>query len=244
MARIHSIIAALLLAASLHANADDSMMTLYQQVERSAQQGNPEMQYHLGMLLNNGIGVTKDPKQAYVWFERAAKAGDPLAAYKVGCYLAGQFAGVVPLDKEQALKYKLLSAEAGYALAQFDVGVLYYQDKAPEKGAPWWLAAARQGYPMALFNLAAAHQSGQGVPVDKVLAYSYLTLALQTPNAPANPSARARIVEIKASLSAEELAKADAIVAGWKRVPTALTLLAAQGIGRTKLLAEQIALGK
>jgi TPR repeat protein len=243
MASINTVVAALLLAVSLNAHADEAT-TLYQQVERSAQQGNPEMQYHLGMLLNNGIGVAKDPKQAYAWFERAAKAGDPLAAYKVGCYLAGQFAGVVPVDKEQALTYKLRAAEAGYVLAQFDVGVMYYQGKAPEKGAPWWLFAAKQGYPMALYNLAAAHQSGQGVPVDKVLAYSYLRLALQTPNAPANPKGLARADEIKASLSVEELAKAEAIVAAWKREPTAVTLLAAQGIGRTKMLIEHTSAGK
>jgi TPR repeat protein len=243
MPRFNSFVAAVLLAASLNAVADPSPVSLYQQVEHRAQQGNPEMQYHLGMLLNNGIGVAKDPGQAFVWFERAAKAGDPLAAYKVGCYLAGQFSGTVPRDMEQALKFKLIAAEAGYSLAQYDVGILYFQRKAPEQAMQWWLAAAKQGNRSALYNLAGAYKNGQGAPADTVLAYAYLVLATRTPDVD-QAKARAQMDGIKATLTPDETVRFDAFLSSWKSEPTALTLLAAQGLGRTKFLLEQSGPGK
>ncbi len=88
------------------------------------------------MLFNNGIGVAQDNRRAFALFQAAAEAGDPLAAYKVGCYHAGQFPGVVPQDEEQALRYKLVAAEAGYSLAQVDVANIYMRRRImPERSA-------------------------------------------------------------------------------------------------------------
>src|SRR5258705_184692 len=60
--------------------------TLFAQVRALAQSGNLEAQYHIGMMYNNGMGVSQDPNKAFEWFSKAATGGDPLAAYKVGCY--------------------------------------------------------------------------------------------------------------------------------------------------------------
>ena len=72
-----------------------------------ADKGDAEAQYHVGMMYNNGIGTKQNPKQAFEWFEKSAASNDPLGAYKLGCYYAGQFAGVVTIDQSEALKYKL-----------------------------------------------------------------------------------------------------------------------------------------
>ena len=100
---------------------------LYEKMMRLAQENNPEAQYHVGMFLNNGIDVTKNPRQAFEWFQKSARNGDVLAAYKVGCYLAGQFEGIVPLDPVLALDYMLKAAKAGYSLAQLDVASAYWK---------------------------------------------------------------------------------------------------------------------
>jgi TPR repeat protein len=68
-----------------------------------ANKGVAEAQYHAGMMYNNGIGTQKDPKQAFEWFQRSAASNDPLGAYKLGCYYAGQF------DVHQASRRRLAS---------------------------------------------------------------------------------------------------------------------------------------
>jgi TPR repeat protein len=90
-----------------------------------ANKGDAEAQYHVGMMHNNGIGTQKNPTQAFEWFQKSAASNDPLGAYKLGCYYDGQGAGIVTSDSNEALKYKLVSAKAGYALAQHDVAILY-----------------------------------------------------------------------------------------------------------------------
>src|SRR5712671_2637865 len=97
-----------------------------------ANKGDAEAQYHVGMMYNNGIGTQQDPRQAFEWFQKSTASNDPLGAYKLGCYYAGQFAGVVPSDSNEALKYKLVTAKAGYALAQHDVAILYERQGNPE----------------------------------------------------------------------------------------------------------------
>ncbi|MGY3147173.1 TPR repeat protein [Bradyrhizobium sp. USDA 3397] len=77
-----------------------------------ANRGDAEAQYHVGMMHNNGIGTQQDRSQAFEWFQKSAAANDPLGAYKLGCYYDGQGAGVIATDADQALKYKLVAANA------------------------------------------------------------------------------------------------------------------------------------
>ena len=61
-------------------------------------------------------------------------------------------------------------AEAGEAIAQYNLGVLY----ATGRGVPrddaeavrWWRLAAEQGYAYAQYNLGNMYADGQGVPQD------------------------------------------------------------------------------
>src|ERR1700709_2201179 len=84
----------LIFAASALANDADTfnaMMAL-------ANKGNAEAQYHVGMMHNNGIGTQQDPRQAFEWFQKSTASGDPLGAYKLGCYYDGQGVGIVTSD--------------------------------------------------------------------------------------------------------------------------------------------------
>jgi TPR repeat protein len=119
---------------------------LHNRLESLAQQGNAEATYHLGMIYHLGLeGVTRDYRRAFEHFRRAADGGDPLGAYKVGCYYAGQGEGTVPPDAERALRYKLIAAEAGYDLAQVDVARIYYDRGEHDRALHWLEIAARQG---------------------------------------------------------------------------------------------------
>src|SRR4051812_5567698 len=112
-----------LLFFSMPANASDA--DIFNAMVALANKGDAEAQYHVGTMHNNGIGTQRDPKQAFEWFQKSATSNHPLRAYKLGCYYDGQFAGIVRTDSNEALKYKLVSAKAGYVLAQHDVAILY-----------------------------------------------------------------------------------------------------------------------
>src|SRR6187455_3683389 len=93
-----------LLIFSMPANANDAAN--FNAMVALANKGNAEAQYHVGMMYNNGIGTQRDLKQAFEWFQKSAASNDPLGAYKLGCYYAGQGEGVVAADENEALKYK------------------------------------------------------------------------------------------------------------------------------------------
>lgn len=215
-----------LLIFSMPANANEA--DTFNAMVALANKGNAEAQYHVGMMHNNGIGTQQDPRQAFEWFQKSAASSDPLGAYKLGCYYAGQFAGVVTPDSNEALKYKLIAAKAGYALAQHDVANLYDRKGNPEEALKWWKAAGDQGYPGALFSLSMAYSAGKGTPRDLSLSYAYFKLSKIPPKKNVN--------EMASMLSKPELEKAEKLVAGWSPQPTALTLKAKRGVGAAEEL--------
>jgi TPR repeat protein len=186
-----------------------------------ANKGDAEAQYHVGMMHNNGIGTQQDPRQAFEWFQKATASSDPLGAYKLGCYYDGQGAGIVTLDENEALKYKLVAAEAGYALAQHDVALLYDRQGNQEAALKWWKMAGDQGYPPALYRLSMAYSAGKAAPRDLTLSYAYFKLSQMAPKKNVNETATL--------LSKGELEKAEKMVSEWKPQPTALTLKAKSG---------------
>jgi TPR repeat protein len=52
----------------------------------SAEQGSPKMQVKLAGLYMSGLGVPRDPVQAYVWLRRAADQGDPAAMERLSLF--------------------------------------------------------------------------------------------------------------------------------------------------------------
>lgn len=116
--------------------------------------GRGEASYYLGMLHHLGMdGVTKDTRKAFELFKLSADRGDPLGAYKYGCYFDGQGEGVVKYDSKLALRYKLVAAEAGYALAQQDVAAHLFAAGDKLGSVKWLEKAAAQGSPTALMAL-------------------------------------------------------------------------------------------
>ena len=81
-----------------------------------AEQGHADAQYNLGVMYNNGQGVTQDYAEAMRWFRKAAEQGWAEAQYNLGVmYNNGQ--GVTQ-DYVQAAKWYRKAAEQGLADAQ------------------------------------------------------------------------------------------------------------------------------
>lgn len=196
-------------------------------LERLAESGNAEAIYHLGMAYQTGSGVAEDHVKALEAFRKAADLGDPLASYKLGCYYDGQGAGLVEPDANLALRYKLAAAEAGYALAQQDVGVLYARSGDVTNGLSWLERSAAQGWSGGLMTLASVYNGAAGIKPDaaKTAAYFRLFLARSEPS----EKQAAWLKAFETRLSPDERKRADEIVAGYRAAPTPLTLKALSG---------------
>jgi len=208
----------------------DTQAELFRQVSELAEKGDALAQYNLGMMLNNGIGTAKNPSLALQWFEKSAQAGDPLAAYKAGCYYSGQFKDTVAVDSEKSLQYKLVAAEGGYSLAQHDVANVYAQRNQFSNAIKWWEAAAKQGYPMSLYNLSVTYEEGKLVPKDNVRAYAYFKLAKVISEGKISEKAQASLDDVKRRMTKAEFEQAEKVVSTWKGEPSALTQRAQLGL--------------
>lgn len=203
---------------------------LFTELSELAERGEPNAQYHLGMMLNNGTATQQDLPRALHWFTKSYESGNPLAAYKLGCYYGGQFPGLVPVDEQRSLQYKLIAAEAGYSLAQNDVAVAYLQLGRTDLAMKWWHLAAEQGFFMSLKSLSILHYKGQLAPRDHGLAYKYFLLAVKQSGLQLGNEAEDYRDLLKTELSEVELQRVETEAAAWTPKPSALTLRAKAGL--------------
>ena len=204
-----------------------SKEAMFARLSALAPNGNAEVKYNLGMFLNNGIGTAQDNVAAFRYFTEAAEAGHPLAAYKVGCYLAGQFPGVVPVNEADALKFKLRAAEAGYMLAQSDVGLHYGKQRDMDNALLWWERASRQGSLQATVYL--AHWLSRDKSPMKAKGYA-LSLQARDLSPKATNELLTHIAKLEAELTPSEKAEAQAIHASWLTGKSPLTVQADTGM--------------
>jgi TPR repeat protein len=72
--------------------------------EKSAEQGEPEAQNHLGWIYRQGIGVDEHDKISFKWYKKAADQGHYSAEFSVGEFY--EYGSVVKQDyKEAAIWY-------------------------------------------------------------------------------------------------------------------------------------------
>jgi TPR repeat protein len=90
---------------------------------RLAERGNVEAQYNVGLMYEQGYGVSRDLKKAATWFRKAALQGEASAQYRLGSlYYQGQG---VPKDLHQAAEWYNRAAEQGCPPAQAALGNMY-----------------------------------------------------------------------------------------------------------------------
>ena len=211
--------------------------SLPERLERLASRGNPEARYHLGMLYNNGIGVPQDPQRAFVLFRAAAEGGDPLGAYKLGCYYAGQFGGeAVAPDEVLALRWKLVAARAGYSLAQLDVAIHHARREQWTEAVPWFTAAARQGDAQSLYNLSIFYKDGLGTRRSQPHAWAMFRLSQLASRGHLTANAERALAEMSNAMDAAQRTQAQRIADSFVTGPTELTRRAMRGLERAEEL--------
>ena len=99
-----------------------SALSPVQALRASAEQGNPEAQFNLGILYDQGRGLPKDKQEAVRWYRRAAMQADTFAQNALGDnYWEGTG---VPKDDREAVRWWRLAADKGFAPAQHSLGKL------------------------------------------------------------------------------------------------------------------------
>lgn len=232
------IVSLLLVAACGKSQArQDSDAALVTRLVELGDAGNAEASYHAGMLYHLGIEAPKDRKLAFRQFKLAADQGDPLGAYKLGCYYAGDGGDLVTPDPVLALKFKTMAAEAGYMFAQYDVGLMQRKMGNTKEALAWFKKAAAQGDTGSLVAITQISVDPSTPFHDLVLAYSSFSIAASLSDGRNEAEGKQFLQKLRANMSAQELEKAEALVRSYRPVQTPLTEKAMQGIDRAKQVA-------
>jgi TPR repeat protein len=170
----------------------------------------PEAFFNLGVCYEIGIGITPDFKKALENYLTASKKGLPMADFKLASlYINGL---EVPQDTELGLKYLTAAADKGLTAAIKEVGALYYygrlgKPKDLTKALEVFRQAAEAGDAEAMKNVGIMYKSGEGSAVNLVEGLKWYLLASQFGYQ--NEDMTTIIAEIKTSLKADEVAKAE-----------------------------------
>jgi TPR repeat protein len=239
MKRLLPSILALTLIAAAPAAAQGS--ALVPKLEALAATGSGEAAYHLGMIHHLGLaGAAKNPAKALEQFKLAAERGDPLGAYKLGCFYAGQGEGAVKPDPALALHWKLVAAKAGYALAQEDLAETLRLRGDAAGALPWYEAAARQGSARALMTLGVLHDPEAalaGAPKDRAKSYAYMAVFFNSSgNADMAIAGKQILGDMQKRMTPAEVARAKALVREWREERTPLTRQADLGLSAAETL--------
>lgn len=111
-------------ADGMDANLRHDYKTSFRLLNKSAQQGNTEAQFYIGLMYDTGQGIPQDSAKAVEWYRLAAQQRHTKAQLMLaGMYSLGKR---VLQDKAEAVKWYRLAAQQGDASAQYHLGFNYY----------------------------------------------------------------------------------------------------------------------
>lgn len=149
----------------------DIWSELFREKLREADNGNPEAQYDVGTMYQNGRGVEADRDKAIMWFERSAAQGDAKAKSRL------------KLMKANAARFgkMAVAAAAGDSESQYELGSMYMKGVGTNinypKAVSTFEQAARQGHVKAAYKLGLMHYDGTGVRKDGKKAFRWFQQA-------------------------------------------------------------------
>ncbi len=132
-------------------DAEDSTEESFDEVLAAAKAGDHEAQNSVGLMYDEGQGVTEDKEEALSWYRKSAAGGDEWGQYNLGLmFYLGE--GVEENDVMAKIWFEK-SAAQGNIEAQYRLGEIYekgYGVKRSRKtAARWYKAPAEQGHEQA-----------------------------------------------------------------------------------------------
>lgn len=185
---------------------------------RAAEQGNAFAQQKWGHALRLGTGVDKDEPQAFAWLLKSAEAGDVLAQLEVADML--QKGEGTARDEVVAVRWYQRAADsavgpelASYPLGRcFELGLGVGQDA--NQAAQHYERGARAGDGRSQRQLARLLLAGQPTSLDRLQAYAWLSLAMQS--AWAFGFDKDELAELAVRLTSAEKAQAESLASQWR----------------------------
>jgi TPR repeat protein/CHAT domain-containing protein len=187
------ILSSLITSSTLADDAPEWYLNAYKSYEKSdykqavhwykkgAEQGYAFAQYNLGLMYDNGEGVTQSFEQAVHWYTQAAEQGDAAAQYDLGVrYENGE--GVTQ-NFEQAVRWYTQAADQGDDRAVNSLGAMYHKgygvDKKLEKALNFYNKGVELGNKFSQYNLGMMYFNGEGVEPDLLKAFTLVKLAAE-----------------------------------------------------------------
>jgi TPR repeat protein len=143
---------------------DKTALALYQ---KGADEKQPDCMLRVAAFhLEGRGGLEKSEEKGREWLAKAAEAGSAVAALE----MASRISKDEKPDLLGAYKYLVSASNAGLAVAQNELGLLYVSGNLglsdPTAGVAWFTLAAKSGHAAAQNNLATLYERGMGVPVN------------------------------------------------------------------------------
>ena len=153
----------------------------------AAKRGDPNAQNDLGISYIYGQGVSKNEKEAVIWFIKAAEQNHSEAQRNLGiCY---EYGIGVEKDEITAIEWYKKAANQGSAEAMFRLALCYQNAIGVVQNTfiaiDWYEKAAENGSVKAQYNLGLYYQEGQFVKKDLSKAFKLFNQAASQEFAPA-----------------------------------------------------------
>jgi uncharacterized protein len=146
-----------------------------------ANQNDAKACYNLGLMYQDGDGVTKNMDEAVKWYTKSADLGYKEAQYTLGSLVFQRM--IQSITYPQAVTYYEQAAKQGHVKSQLNLGMLYLRGDVISQDMPaavqWLSQAASNNNSEAQGYLADLYQQGAGVEQNTVKAAMWLLLATQ-----------------------------------------------------------------
>ncbi len=170
---------------------------------KAAEQGFGAAQYKIGIMYAEGYGVRYSAIEAEKWLTKAAEDGDAKMQFNLAeRYANGQG---VRFNPREAEKWYRSAAMQGDPDMQFFVGRLYRDPgdivvQNREEAMMWFNKAAEKGHAASKASLGIMYLNGEGIPINMVQAYKWLSLAATSDNSRGGSQKTLQIAEDKTLL--------------------------------------------
>lgn len=183
-----------------------------QYYERAASLGSAVAEVALGTMYTKGMTGKVDYDKAVSWYKKAAAHGEPDGEFALGVsYAMGHG---VAVDYAEARRWLTPAANQGQMEAQYDLAIICEQGNgAPpdrDMAAHYYQLAADRGMAKAQyrFGMMLAKGSTSG---DRIASYKWLALSQDSIK-----ESTAELNNVKKSMTAQEIARAEEQVTGWR----------------------------
>jgi len=109
--------------AGIKAYEANNLKLAYEKFLAGANEGDVSSQYNLAIMYENGIGIKKNDKYAFFWYNKAALQGNAAAQFNLG--VLHENGRGTKVDFAQANKWYRKAAAQGDGLAVGNLGMLY-----------------------------------------------------------------------------------------------------------------------